>query len=515
MAAETGGAVARGVAWMLLARVADRVGGILCIAITARFLTPTDFGMFQMALSVMALVELFALFGFDWALIRHPNPQRVHFDTAFTLQLIVGVAGCLVVIALAYPFAAAYRTPALVEPIMVMSLLPLVTGFNNLAIAHLRREMRFEADFWRMLVPRIASMVAGIVLAIWWQSYWALIAGGFVLRAAFVVMGYVLHSYRPRLSLAAWRELMGFSMWMQLNNFIEGLRLRVGDLIVGRALGSHQLAVYNMSNEVASLPISEFVGGVNSAVFPKYAKLQDELEQLKAAYLDILSLTLLIGLPIACGLAMVAPSAVRVLLGPNWGEAVPLIQIVAFGALANAVASNSGFVLMAADKPRLNTWLSGLTLLLLVYLLLFLTHKHGLVGASWAFATAAFLSLPLHFLVLRRIVGIRLREIVRGGWRSIAAAVVMAAALAPIVPDSLPPNFTAAFTALTLDMTVGVLVYFATVGVLWVLSGRPDSIERLIFLTLVDITTRTAQRIGGWRIVPRMSGERRGQTPLP
>ena len=89
MTADTGGMVARGVAWMLLARAADRIGGILSIAVMARFLAPNDFGMFQMALSVMALVEVFTLFGFDWALIRHPDPTREHFDTAFTLQLIV------------------------------------------------------------------------------------------------------------------------------------------------------------------------------------------------------------------------------------------------------------------------------------------------------------------------------------------------------------------------------------------------------------------------------------------
>ena len=220
MAADSDGVVARGVAWILLARVIDRMGGIVSLAITARYLTPSDFGLFQMALSVMVLVEILALFGFDWSLVRHPNPTREHFDTAFTLQLIAGIVGFVLIAALAYPFAVAFRNPDLVLPIIVMGLLPLVAGCNNLATALLRREMRFEADFWRMFVPRVVNITACIALAVWWQNYWALIAAALILRIGFTVMGYVLHSYRPRLTLAKWHELMSFSVWVQISNFI-------------------------------------------------------------------------------------------------------------------------------------------------------------------------------------------------------------------------------------------------------------------------------------------------------
>ena len=85
---------------------------------------------------------------------------------------------------------------------LVLGCLPFIAGVNNLAIAHLRREMRFEADFWRMFVPRILSFIACILGAVLWQSYWALIAGVFAGKIASTAMGYVLHPYRPRLSLA-------------------------------------------------------------------------------------------------------------------------------------------------------------------------------------------------------------------------------------------------------------------------------------------------------------------------
>lgn len=497
MAVDNGGAVARGVAWILLARAIDRLGGIVSLAITARYLSPSDFGVFQMALSVMVLVEILALFGFEWSLVSHANPEREHFDTAFTLQLMAGIGGFLLIAALAYPFAAAYRTPELVWPIIVMGLLPLVTGCNNLATARLRREMRFEADFWRMFVPRVVNIAACIALAIWWQSYWALIAAALVLRVGFVVMGYVLHDYRPRLTLSKWRELMGFSVWVQISNFIEGLRMRIGDFVIGRALGSHHLAIYNVSNELTYMPLIEFVAAVNSAVFPKYAQVQDEPELLKKSFIDTFSLTVLIGLPMAVGLTHVSPALVYTWLGPNWGEAAPIIQIVAFGALANAIGANNCFFLMAVGRPKLQTMLTAVLLVLLLGLFLVLVPRQGITGAAWGFTAAALIVLPLHLIVLRQVIGLRPLETIPAAWRSVVAATVMGTALVRFVPIGPPQSFLGALGDLAIAVPAGAAVYCLVVAALWLVSGQPPSIERMLFNTAMDVASRTGRRLRG------------------
>ncbi len=504
MAADSDGVVARGVAWILLARVIDRMGGIVSLAITARYLTPSDFGLFQMALSVMVLVEILALFGFDWSLVRHPNPTREHFDTAFTLQLIAGIVGFALIAALAYPFAVIFRNPDLVLPIIVMGLLPLVAGCNNLATALLRREMRFEADFWRMFVPRVVNITACIALAIWWQNHWALIAAALILRIGFTVMGYVLHSYRPRLTLAKWHELMSFSVWVQISNFIEGLRLRIGDFVIGRALGMHHLAIYNVSNELTSMPLAEFVSAVNSAVFPKYSKIQDDAYELKKALIDTLCLTVLVGLPAAVGLSCVAPALVHAWLGPKWDEAVPIIQIVAFGALANAIGSNNCFFLMASGRPRLQTALTAILLAVLLVLMLVLVPSHGLIGAAYAFKVSALLVLPLHFVLLYRVVGLKPMEVIGGTWRSFVGAFAMSAVLTGyLVTEVAPLSFGSAIRELAIAIPSGAAVYCVVVGLLWLASGKPKSIERLLVRAVFDVLSRTFDRFSGSRLRPR------------
>ncbi len=495
MSADTGGAVARGAVWMLLARGVDRLGGIVSIAITARYLSPADFGTFQMALSVIALVEVFSLLGFEWAMVRHPNPTREHFDTAFTLQLMCSAAATVLILALAYPFAAYYRTPELVNIVLVMACTPLMWGFNNMALVHLRREYRFERDFWRMFMPRVVSLVTTIGLAIWWQSYWALILGLIATKAMQLASGYLLHPYRPRLSLLHWRELMGFSVWLQLSAIIDGLRTRIADLVVGRLEGSHSLAIFNMTTELANLPQGEFVGAINSAVFPKYGRLQGDIKALRGAYVDILSLTFLAGLPFAVGLAFTAQSAVLLLLGAKWVEVIPVIQFVAFGAFAYAVGGNTPFVLISAGRPNINAALGAGTLVVLLVMLILLTSRMGINGAALGFTIASFLVLPVHFLILRKSIGLSLREVWPRVWRSLVAVVVMWGALHLVAPDMQATTSLDAAWRLAIAAGIGGAVYAAAVVGLWNLSGRPQGVEQLLINAARDITTRVGQRV--------------------
>ena len=57
--------VARGAAWMVVARLCDRTLGLVSIVILARLLLPEDFGIVAMAMSVIALLNLLRRLRFD------------------------------------------------------------------------------------------------------------------------------------------------------------------------------------------------------------------------------------------------------------------------------------------------------------------------------------------------------------------------------------------------------------------------------------------------------------------
>ncbi len=83
------------IAWSL------RFIGLFSVLVLARVLTPRDFGIVALAMSTLALLDIFSALGLRQALLLIPRPQRSHYDTAWTIQLLVltVLAGLLVMLA--------------------------------------------------------------------------------------------------------------------------------------------------------------------------------------------------------------------------------------------------------------------------------------------------------------------------------------------------------------------------------------------------------------------------------
>lgn len=236
--------IANGAAWMVLFRLLDRLVGLASTVILARLLLPSDFGVVAMAMSVIGLIELATAFSFEIALIQKPDPQRVHFDTAWTLNVLLAAGGALVTVALAHPTAAFYGEPRLAPMMWAIAAAWLVSGFENIGIVEFRRQMDFAREFRFLATKRCAAFVVTLTAAFALRSYWALVIGMAAGRVFGVLLSYAMHPFRPRPSLAASRELFGFSGWMLANN--------VANAVVGQV---------HLGGRVRGSPIAFAVGG--------------------------------------------------------------------------------------------------------------------------------------------------------------------------------------------------------------------------------------------------------------
>ena len=93
-----------------------RLLGAVNIAILARLLTPSDFGVVAMATAVVGLSKVFFEFGVDYALIRKNDATEDHFHAAWSIRLLQSFALATVLV-VAAPYAAAHfddpRVPSL------------------------------------------------------------------------------------------------------------------------------------------------------------------------------------------------------------------------------------------------------------------------------------------------------------------------------------------------------------------------------------------------------------------
>ncbi|MBH2042327.1 MAG: lipopolysaccharide biosynthesis protein [Comamonadaceae bacterium] len=477
----SGKQIAKGAAWLMGFKLLDKSIGLISTLVLVRVLTPSDFGLVAMAMAVVALLELMGAFGFDSALIQRQDTARSHFDTAWTFNVMFGVAIALLLVVMAVPAAAFYREPRLELMLPVLAIGAVVGGFENIGTVAFRKELNFRMEFIYLLIKRVAVFVVVVTLAFTLRSFWALIFATIAGKVMAVLISYLLHPYRPRFSLAARGDLFHFSKWLFISNLIQFLHSRSTDFILGRTVGSYGLGVYNLAAEISAMPSTELIAPLNRAVYPAYAQLAKAREKLLIRFLEVYGLISLVAFPVAVGLFCLSDLVVALLLGPQWTDAVPILQILGLCGLLGALQGNMYVVMSAMGKPKANTMLSASLLAVSLPAVVWASLQYGALGAAYAHFFFALVGFAGIVFVFTRVTGAAKLQLLAVMWRPMIASGLMAAMVLSIerLTAQVSGQMPAAVNLIGFVM-LGAISYAVFIAALWWVVGRPDSAEKVI-----------------------------------
>ena len=470
----------KGAAWLVMFKLVERGIGFVSTLFLARLLVPADFGLVAMATSILAALELLSMFSFDLALIQNQNAERRHYDTAWTFAVMFGIFNALAMCVAASAAAAFFGEPRVEGLMYALALSPLLQGFDNIGVVAFQKDLELHKEFWLGLTKKAVGFVVTISVAFLLNNYWALVAGMVATRVTSLVLSYFMHPYRPRLSLAAAGELFHFSKWMLLNNLLIVLNNRGTDFVIGRMSGARSLGLYSISYELANLPTTELVFPISRAVFPGYARLAGDKEQLRRAFLQVIGLVALLTVPAGAGIGLVAEPLVYLLLGPKWMDTVPLIQVLAVFGIVRSLHGPTGSIYLALGKPKVIAALQCVQLIVALTLMLFLIPKFGVIGAAWALLAGACLAMMANFTMVLNELAMSATDLMKVLWRPLVSALVMALVLMVLVQAFGRTEATVGASTLRLLAMIGIgaLTYGATVITCWTLTGKPGGTEQ-------------------------------------
>jgi O-antigen/teichoic acid export membrane protein len=469
--------------WMLAMRWGNRVVGLLSTAILARILMPQDFGLVAMAGIMVGLLDTLSSFGVDLALIQNTAATRRHFDTAWTIQVIqgVGVAAILMVVA---PFASWYfHEPRVVPLTRFLALGMVVGGFANIGVVAFRKDLDFGLEFRYSLYKKVISFVITLAMAMVLRNYWALAIGIVLSQIVGCVLSYLMHAYRPRFSLSAVREIWSFSQWMLFVNVGSYSYDKGDELIVGNLTTSRGMGIYAVAYEISNLPTTELVFPISRALFPGFARLVNEPNRLVLAYLNVLGFVSMFAIAAGLGIALVARDLTRIMLGPNWMDAIPLIQLLAIFGVIRAVYGHAGNVLLALGYTRTVAAIMWLQIALLIPGTIVAGLKWGIIAIAAAKIGVALVFAWLLFYYLICTTSLTVTDLFLRIWRPAVSGVVMVMAVTALqraFPGGAP------VVSLFRDAAFGAAVYVSSVTLLWLGSSRPAGTERFLFQLVRD-----------------------------
>jgi O-antigen/teichoic acid export membrane protein len=483
--------VAKGAVWTIGLRFAEKVIGLVNTLFLARLLVPADFGIVAMGASAVFVIGALTDFSFTQTLIQRPEIDDRDYDSAWTLNLILGLIAASA-LTLAIPATTRfYGEPRVEHVLWALVITTVLGGLRNYGMVMHERRMNFRPVIVLALTRRLASFAVTLALAFYLRSYWALVAGMVTGVVVEIGLGYVLSSFRPKLSLARARELLSFSGWLLLNNVVGVLSARGQDFVIGNRLGASPLGSYSVANELATIPTTEVILPLMRAVYPGYVGMRENRGQLAYGFVTVFGVVAAIILPAAVGLICVAEPAVAVILGAKWLGVTELVKVLCVLALIQVFQTSTNPVYFTLGHPRIVTGLNSLYLLVGLPLFAYLLSRLPLQSAVWALIAAAVLVLTVNLVLLGKHLGIGVLSIVSPLLRPILATVLMAAVVS-FAKTVLwhPGSVYFEIAVLVALIGLGGAAYSGGLYVLWRLGGSPNGPEK----QLLDLATRALRK---------------------
>jgi O-antigen/teichoic acid export membrane protein len=306
------------------------VGQLLVTAVLARLLTPMDYGLAGLAAVYVGLAAILAQFGIGPALIQRAELTPRYVRAGFTATVIIGLLTTLFVW-LTAPYAAQVLGNSNLTPIIRgLSLTFLLANPGFVAEGLSERNLAWRRIMWvEVAAFGLGYALPAVVLAAYGFGVWAIVGSALgqnlVRTSAYLVLQ--PHPKWPRIGPEI-RELLRFGSGFTLARAFNYGAGQGDNFVVGRVLGIAALGYYSRAFKLMMILVTYFATMVTKVLFPIMSRLQDDIDQLRSAYLTGAAVLGLISAPLGAIMVVTAPEIVRVVLGPKWTPSILPFQIL-------------------------------------------------------------------------------------------------------------------------------------------------------------------------------------------
>ncbi|NYF79928.1 lipopolysaccharide biosynthesis protein [Granulicella arctica] len=486
--AVVGRQTARGGTWMVGARLISRVIDLGTMLVLAHILSPKDFGLVAIAMTVIYIVEASLELPLSQALVRLQHVTQAHYDTAFTLSLIRGLALTVIVGLTSWPFSRFYTDSRLLPLVIVLSLAPAARGLVSPRLAKFSRELDFSPDFMMEFAGKMVAFLIAVILAVTTRSYWAIAAGTIAAPVTGAVISYVLAPYRPRLSLAALPAFSGFLGWITAAQVISAFNWQTDKMLMGKLTSRTELGLFAAANDASNIPVMALLSPIMRPLHAAFSLLRHDIKRLANSYQNSASGMLALGLPILVMESLVAYPAVRLLFGEKWMGSAPLLRWLAISLIPSLFAAPLGALVMAFGRTQIFFRRNLFEVCIKLPLVVLGAIKMGFMGVVLARCVSETLTVVFSMVMVRRLIGLSIRQQLLAPWRSLVAAAAMALVVAAVLPKLTPSVHTVPLAMSTLGvMMLGVMTYGSALWGLWILSGRPSGLEAMVNEKVMEV----------------------------
>ncbi|WP_336033501.1 lipopolysaccharide biosynthesis protein [Geodermatophilus sp. FMUSA9-8] len=432
------------------------------IAVLARLLSPEDYGLVAIVAVVVTFGELFRDLGLSSAAVQAPVLGRGQRDNLFWLNTALGASLAALLCGLSPLLPVVFGDDRLTGLALALSATFVLNGVSTQYRASHQRALRFGTLTACETGGQVAGVAAGIALAALGAGYWSLVAQqltqGLVTQVALVATARWVPGWPDR--TASIRSFVGYGLPLLGTQVVNHLATNADTLVIGARFGAVPAGLYNRAFSLVSMPLLQVQAPATRVALPVLSRLRDDDRRFRDFLVtgQFVLLTL-VGLSFAVLFAQ-APAAVAVVLGPTWGEVVPLFRLLLVAGFCQAATYAVGWVFLARGLTR-SQLRYALTVKPVTIALVLAGSAWGVQGVAAGYAIGTALTWPVALLWIRRTgpAAAMARNGLEAGALSLVAAGGAWAAALPLPAGAAPARLAAGLA--------GAAVAAALLGAAW------------------------------------------------
>lgn len=307
--------------------------------VVARFVGPHDSGVYALLLASAVVLTGFADFGIPSSLVQTREiDEKTSTDTAVVLgiglYLIYGMATIGTGVFLVH-MGQDYR---LIGISVILAITNLLAELYAIQLARLNRRMRFGAESLQNIIFAASQAATGIVLAIYGWGVYALaiqaLAGQAIANIAILRQSPL--TVPTSFSWTVAKRYIALGAKVSAAAYLGNLFASVVSIVFKTLGGNHLLGCWEKATRVQSLLSQNLLAALDRVFFTSFCAAKDDAHR-RALVVQGTGIYMVVACGMAAWFYVSAEDLVRVMLGREWADAVPMMRVLAIAVPAGGI----------------------------------------------------------------------------------------------------------------------------------------------------------------------------------
>ncbi len=314
--------------WSFLSEYSVFCVSFIASLVMARLLSPAEFGVFAIAVTLTELLVLFRQFGIGRYIVQAKELDEAQLRSALGVMIVLCWSFALIIYFGASAASRLYGHPELKMVMQIMAIAFLLVPFSQPGTALLERHLQFRVLMFVNIFANLINGAVAIGFAYFGFKAASFAIGNLAMQAA--LLGCVLlvrpagQIFMPALS--KWREVLGFGGYVISSNLIVYISTSAPTAVLGKIVDIASVGLFSRALSLMVMLRQLLQAAVTRAMYAQLAKQENDGISLHWTYARILGFGTALVWSASAVLCTTATPVVTFLYGAQWSSAGPLLS---------------------------------------------------------------------------------------------------------------------------------------------------------------------------------------------